>query len=341
MVRVLIVDDSSLVRSVLRDALSDEKDLQVVGEAADGLAALRMIKQLRPDVVTMDVLMPLMGGAETIRRVMAECPTPIVVFAAAQTDQNLAWKALESGATEVFAKPVAGLDAITVANLCAALRRAAKAQVIHREPPDPITAGRMHSFMRIAANTGVLGIVGSTGAPRVLQAILSRLPATFPWPIAVVQHTLRGFTDSLVTWLANYSALKVEIARPGSQLRRGVVMVAPDDHHLEILPGGRVHLSPAPSVDGHRPSGTVLLRSLAQAYGSRAAGLVLTGMGRDGADGAAAIDAGRGLVIVEEPATAMLPSMPGEALGRCSAAMREEAEKLGALLIDLAEVKNW
>jgi two-component system chemotaxis response regulator CheB len=334
-VRVVIVDDSPLVRGLLREALTEQPDLQVVGEAGDGLAALRLIKQTRPDVVTMDVLMPIMGGPEAIRRVMQECPTPIVVFAAARADHNLAWQALESGAAEVFAKPTAGLDAVTVANLAAALRRAASARVARKGaaekapaplPPRPVARG----------GTAVIGIVGSTGAPRVLQAILSSLPATFPWPIAIVQHTLRGFADSLVKWLAGYTPLNIELARHGSELKRGTVVVAPDDAHLEIHAKGRVHLNPGPSVDGHRPSATVLLKSLASAYGMRAAGLVLTGMGRDGAEGAAAIDAAKGLVMVEEPSTAMLPSMPGEALGRCPNAVREEAERLGRLLVELS-----
>jgi two-component system, chemotaxis family, protein-glutamate methylesterase/glutaminase len=335
-VRVVIVDDSPLVRGLLREALTEQPDLQVVGEAGDGLAALRLIKQARPDVVTMDVLMPIMGGPEAIRRVMQECPTPIVVFAAARADQNLAWQALESGAAEVFAKPTAGLDAVTVANLAAALRRAASARVARKAAPEPAPAPPVVRPTLVRGATAAIGIVGSTGAPRVLQSILSALPQSFPWPIAIVQHTLRGFTDSLVKWLAGYTPLKVELARHGSELRRGVVLVAPDDAHLEIQAKGRVHLNPGPSVDGHRPSATVLLRSLASAYGMRAAGLVLTGMGRDGAEGAATIDAARGLVIVEEPSTAMLPSMPGEALGRVPNAMREEAERLGRLLLDLA-----
>jgi two-component system, chemotaxis family, protein-glutamate methylesterase/glutaminase len=335
-VRVVIVDDSPLVRGLLREALTEQPDLQVVGEAGDGLAALRLIKQARPDVVTMDVLMPIMGGPEAIRRVMQECPTPIVVFAAARADQNLAWQALESGAAEVFAKPTAGLDAVTVANLAAALRRAASARVARKREPDPLPPAPVHRPTLIRGATAVVGIVGSTGAPRVLQSILSTLPASFPWPIAIVQHTLRGFADSLVKWLSGYTALKVELARHGTELRRGLVVVAPDDAHLEIHAKGRVHLNPGPSIDGHRPSATVLLKSLAAAYGMRAAGMVLTGMGRDGAEGAANIDAARGLVIVEEPSTAMLPSMPGETLGRVPNAMREEAERLGRLLLDLA-----
>ena len=307
-VRVVIVDDSPLVRGLLREALTEQPDLEVVGEAGDGLSALRLIKQARPDVVTMDVLMPIMGGPEAIRRVMLECPTPIVVFAAARADHNLAWQALESGAAEVFAKPTGGLDAVTVANLAAALRRAASARVAMRrrapEPTPEINTGAYSVVSPTAVSrsaTAIIGIVGSTGAPRVLQSILSTLPANFPWPIAIVQHTLRGFTESLVNWLAGYTRLKVELGRHGAEMRRGVVVVAPDDAHLEIHAKGRIILNPGPSVDGHRPSATVLLKSLATAYGMRAAGMVLTGMGRDGAEGAASIDAARGLVIVEEP----------------------------------------
>jgi two-component system, chemotaxis family, protein-glutamate methylesterase/glutaminase len=336
-VRVLIVDDSPLVRILLREALSEQPGMEVVGEAADGLQALRLIQERRPDVVTMDVLMPLMSGPETIRRVMAACPTPIVVFAAAQADQTLAWQALEYGATEVFAKPTEGLDPVTVANLAASLRRAAKARV-KRPPPSAVDE------IRRAPGSGagrrpiaVLGIVGSTGAPQVLQQILSTLPGNFPWPIAIVQHTLRGFTESLVSWLSGYCRLKVQLARGGTDLKRGLVVVAPDDAHLEIGPGGRMMLMPGPSIDGHRPSATALLRSLAASYGPRAAGLVLTGMGRDGAEGAAAIDANKGFVMVEEPATAMLPSMPGEALARVPHALREETPRLGQMLVDLAE----
>jgi two-component system chemotaxis response regulator CheB len=233
-----------------------------------------------------------------------------------------------------------GLDATTVGNLASALRRAAKARVGARTEKESYGDRRTRTQPRIAAATGVLGIVGSTGAPRVLQAILSALPPTFPWPIAIVQHTLRGFADSLVSWLATYTELKIEIARPGAQLRRGLVLVAPDDAHLEIQTGGRVFLSGAGTVEGHRPSATVLLRSLAHSYGPRAAALVLTGMGRDGCDGAAAVDAAKGLVMVEEPATAMLPSMPVEALNRVPHAIREEAERLGNLLLELSGLKT-
>jgi two-component system, chemotaxis family, protein-glutamate methylesterase/glutaminase len=339
-VRVVIVDDSSLVRSLLREALSQIPGMEVVGEAGDGLAALRLIKQLRPDVVTMDVLMPIMGGPESIRRVMAECPTPIVVFAAAQTDQRLAWQALEYGAAEVFAKPTHGLDPGTVASLAAALRRAASARVGRRPaaPSRPRSAGSAGtaSAMGLGRSVAVMGIVGSTGTPQVLQQILAALPADFPWPLAIVQHTLRGFTESLVSWLANYTALRIELATTDSQLRRGLVLVAPDDAHLQFDGHGQAQLISAPNVDGHRPSATVLLQSLADSFGGRAAGLVLTGMGRDGADGAGAIDAAGGLVVVEEPATAMLASMPGEALFRAPRALREEAPRMGQLLADLA-----
>ena len=339
-IKVVIVDDSSLIRTLLRDALSGEPDLEVVGEAGDGLSALRLIKEKRPDVVTMDVLMPIMGGPETIRRVMAECPTAIVVFAAADSSGKLAFQALGSGAAEVFAKPTFGLDAQTVQQLAAALRRAAAARVERasrarptRPLPEPTSRGR--ALESAAAAVEVLGIVGSTGAPQVLHTILAALPSSFRWPIAIVQHTLRGFTEGLVSWLASDARLTVKMARAGMRVEPGLVVVAADDTHLEIDPSGRVVLSTAPPVDGHRPSATVLLRSLAASFGPRAAGLVLTGMGRDGAAGAASLDAARGLVLVEDPGTAMLPTMPTEALARVPHAVREETCRLPRMLVEL------
>jgi two-component system, chemotaxis family, protein-glutamate methylesterase/glutaminase len=337
-IRVLIVDDSSLTRALISDALSGEPDLEVVGEAGDGLTALRLIKEKRPDVVTMDVLMPIMGGAETIARVMAECPTPIVVFAATDSHQPLAFRALELGAAEVFAKPRSGLDAATIQGLAAALRRAATARVGRRPPGNAADLPpRQRSADGVAATVEILGIVGSTGAPQVLQRILAELPARFPWAIAVVQHTLRGFTESLVQWLGSYTPLSVQMARPGMQLLPGKVVVAPDDGHLEIDPSGRAVVQPGPLVDGHRPSATVLLRSLAANYGRRAAGLVLTGMGRDGAAGAAELDAARGLVLVEDPTTAMLPTMPSEALALVPHALRETTARLPRWLVELSQ----
>jgi two-component system, chemotaxis family, protein-glutamate methylesterase/glutaminase len=338
-VRVLIVDDSPLVRGLLREALSQQPELEVVGEAGDGLAAVRMTAALRPDVVTMDVLMPLLSGPEAIERIMAECPTPVVVFAAPRTDQSQTWRAIEAGAAEVFAKPTSGLDDYTVRKLAAALQRAAQARVGQPAAPGPLAPALHGALPRPLTGSRVLGIVGSTGAPRVLKMILSRLPADFPWPIAIVQHTLRGFTESLSMWLARDSRLKVELARPGQRLRPGTALVGPDDAHLQLDRGGIVHLRTGPLVDGHRPSATVLLRSLAASHGSAAVGLVLTGMGRDGAEGAQAVEAARGQIIVEDPASAMLPSMPEEALAVAPRALREDAERMAPLLIALAGVR--
>ena len=213
-----------------------------------------------------------MGGPETIRRVMAECPTPIVVFAAAQTDQRLAWQALEYGAAEVFAKPTAGLDPVTVANLAAALRRAASARV-GRRPATPRRRAPPTAAPPALAPPPDRGCWASSdrpARPQVLQRILSTLPANFPWPIAIVQHTLRGFTESLVSWLSGYTALRgrAGAGRAASCERGpgagGARRRPPGDRRPR--PGAAD--APAPIVDGHRPSATVLLRSLAASYGA-------------------------------------------------------------------------
>jgi two-component system chemotaxis response regulator CheB len=332
--RVLLVDDSSLVRAVVREVLRGARDLEVVGEASDGLAALDAVRRLDPDVVTMDLLMPMMSGQDTIRRIMREKPTPIVVLAkpSSEADPNFI-ECLRAGAIEAFAKPSAGFDEHQARQLTSMLRRVAALKPrlsAVRLPAAP--APRPVTLTSVEA----VGIVGSTGAPRVIQALLAALPRQFPCPVFVVQHTAQGFAASLVRWFASGSRVRVRVAAEGEVPGPGEVVVAPDDAHLAVGRGGRVLLLRDPPLEGHRPSGTVLLRSMATVYGARAVGMVLTGMGRDGAVGLGAIDAERGTTIVEDPLTAVVPGMPREAKKLAPKALVETAERLPALLVALA-----
>ncbi len=335
--RLLIVDDSPLIRDVLRAVLAPFSDIEIVGEAADGLQAEAMIRSLEPDVVTMDVVMPMMSGLETIERIMAECPTPIVVVADAHgNEQSLAMEALDRGALEVFPKPATGFDARNGAELAAAIQRAARVPMQAAGWTRPRRRAVATPVVRASSSRiECIGIVGSTGSPRTLKSILAALPSGFSCGIAVVQHTARGFTDGLASWLDASTPLQVLVGRDGHRLRPGQVLVAPDDAHMEIAPGGVVRIRRSPPVDGHRPSATALLSSLAQAYGPRAVGVVLSGMGRDGASGLAAMEAAGALVIVESPEQAVVGGMPRQALELTRSAAVIPAADMGPLLARL------
>ncbi len=329
--RLLIVDDSPLIRSVLRSVLAASPEITVVGEAADGLQAQALVRQLAPDVVTMDVVMPMMSGLETIERIMSERPTPIVVVADVHGDtEKLAMEALDRGAVALFPKPTGGFDMRSREELTRAITRAAKVSV--RPPARARAHRRLPTAPAFRIQVDCIGIVGSTGSPRTLRSILAALPAGFPCGIAIVQHTTRGFTQALASWLDESSPLGVRVARDGARIEPGQIVIAPDDAHLEIVHGGTIRIRRDPPVDGHRPSATVLLRSLAQAYGSRASGVVLSGMGRDGADGLAALDRSGAVVFVEDPESAVVGGMPREALKAAPSAIVVPATQLGDAL---------
>ncbi|GAB4543649.1 MAG: chemotaxis response regulator protein-glutamate methylesterase [Haliangiales bacterium] len=331
-VRVIIVDDSPFVRQVLRDVLSRYPDIEVVGEAADGDRAERLVIERKPDVVTMDVVMPLVGGMEAIRSIMRRCPTPIVVVADAHRDHHdIAMQAIAAGAIDALPKPRSGFDQASADALVTALRSAAQVNVRWRSHRSRPPRQRSYVLIQRLSQARCIGIVASTGGPQTLRTILMRLHrCDFP-PVVVVQHTSIGFTQALVAWLATETRVRISIARDGRSLRRRTVVVAPDDTHLEIDGGGVMRLHQRPQAGNHRPSGTLLLRSLAHAYGADAVGVVLTGMGDDGADGAHAVETRGGLVLVEDPALAILDGMPRAAIERTHAALIVSSSRIGKL----------
>lgn len=334
-VRVLIVDDSDFFREVLRDVLSGYPDLEVVGEAADGAVAIEQAARLRPDVITMDVLLPLVGGIEAIRAIMAQRPTPIVGLSRlVGRGERLGLDALAAGAVEVVEKPTTGLDSATARRLVDLLRSAARGRfaVVTAEAPRPAS----HGWPRFRTRPGILGLVASTGGPQVLRRLLGALPAGFPIPIAIVQHTVSGFTVPLASWLDDSSELTVAPAVAGQRLAAGQVAIAPDGQHLELDGDGVVRLRVGALESGHRPSGTVLLRSLARGYGARALGAVLSGMGRDGSDGLAEIDRAGGVAVVQHPDDAVIDTMPRHALAMVARASVATAEQLPAIFLAAA-----
>ena len=328
--RVVIVDDSPFVREVLRARLAPHADIEIAGEAGDGQTAERMIATLRPDVVTMDVVMPLVSGLDAIRRIMSTCPTPIVVVSDARGGvAELMVQAIAAGAVDVFVKPPRGFDELAATQLASVLRNAARARL--RKPPRAATSPplRPADVVRRLATASVIGIVASTGGPPVLRQLIAALPPTLPVPVAIVQHTAIGFTQALASWLREATRAPVDVGRAGHPLR-GVV-IAPDEHHMEVTRAGEIVLQRGAPVRGHRPSGTILLQSLA-AYGRGAVGIVCTGMHDDGAVGLAALEAAGGVALVEDPQGAMIDSMPRAAIAATRAPVVASVARIAELL---------
>jgi len=309
-VRVLVADDSELFRELLSGVVRAGGDLELVAVASDGERAAALARRHRPDVITMDLNMPATDGYAGIARIMAETPTPILVLTASPTEAA-GFRALSLGALDIMEKPRAEADLESYGQaLRARLRLLAGVRVIRH--PRGLRSERSVP-RRAAAPAEVVVLGASLGGPRALASILSRLPASFPVPVAVVQHIADGFTGGLASWLAQEAHLEVEEAVDGEPLRAGRVLLAPTGRHL-VVSRGVAHLVDDPPVDTFRPSVTPLFASAARHYGPRACGVLLTGMGRDGAEGLKAIQAAGGVTLVQDEATSVVFGMPRAAI---------------------------
>lgn len=364
MIRCLVADDSRAFRAILRTILA--RDVEVVGEAADGAEAVAQVLALRPDVVTMDVRMPGKDGLVAIDEIMRIAPTPIVVVSAeaGPEHQEIAFRALELGAIEVLAKPrsdghgrfereadairlsvraVSGLKLVTrhrrpfrtAATPSPALRALPLKGPPAVAPVAPRRVSAPGASPGVAQPVRVLGIAASTGGPAGLARILKALPRDYPVPILVVQHIAHGFETGLVHWLGGECALTVKLAEDGEPIRAGAVLFAPEGRHL-VAAGGVVRFTSNPPVGGFRPSGSVLLSSLARELGGAAAGLVLSGMGEDGAAGLGEIRARGGWTAAQGPQTSVVYGMPRVALERGAAEHMIELDEIGPALVRLA-----
>jgi two-component system chemotaxis response regulator CheB len=319
-VTVLVVDDSSLCRQLICDALAKDPDIEVIGQAANGEEAIARALELNPAVITMDVDMPVLDGLTATERIMGENPVPILVLTADPRKEApaLTHRALSVGALALQVKP--SLDAGPEAwNLAREVKLLSTVKVIRhvrgvKKSNVPVSSPSQAAFGPSAV--GVIAIAASTGGPQVLQRVLGELPAELPVPIVVAQHISQAFSDSLVSWIQGSSKLKVRVAKDGDLLTPGTVLIAPPDAHLTIPSRGRVAVKPGPSKDGQVPSGTLLLESAATAYGRRAVGVILTGIGTDGVDGIAAIRAQGGVTIAQSQDSAIVFGMPGAAISR-------------------------
>ena len=318
MIRVLIVDDSAFVRKALSRMLGGADDIQVVGTAVDGQDGVEKALALRPDVVTLDVKMPRLDGLEALRRIMAECPTAVLLLSSLTGEgADVTLRGLDLGALDFVDKSsVEGhMNLLSLADeLLEKVRALAKAQ--RRAPAAaPATQLPLPEFARQRADLVVIGT--STGGPAALQTVIPALPADLPVPVLVVQHMPIGFTRSLAERLDQRSDLMVREARDGEPLLPGRVLIAPAGRHLKLhrVHGeARVLLDYEPLDALHRPSVDVLMQSAARTFGGAVLGVVLTGMGADSVEGLRAIRAAGGRTLAESEDTCVIYGMPKAAI---------------------------
>jgi two-component system, chemotaxis family, protein-glutamate methylesterase/glutaminase len=322
-IRVLVVDDSALMRKLIPAILARESSIEVVGTAMDGAFALKKIEELKPDVVTLDLEMPRMDGMETLRLIMRRAPLPVILFSTHSKEGGYAtFKALAMGAVDFLAKPKdASSHLDEIADQLIAKIKVAKRAVGRKLPPAIIeeTAAPKKATRAALPPRRVIAIGISTGGPNALQFVLSQIPADFQSAIVIVQHMPEGFTEMFAKRLDECCALEVQEARSGDLLVAGRVLICPGNRHIMVrrMPRGDMAvLSDSPPVNGHRPSADVLFHSVAQQFGLTAVGLLMTGMGEDGAEGLGALKAAGGVTIAQSEDTCVVSGMPRAAISK-------------------------
>lgn len=340
-IRVLVVDDSALMRKLIPAILARDSSIEVVGTAMDGAFALKKIEELQPDVVTLDLEMPRMDGMETLRLIMRRAPLPVILFSTHSKEGGYATlKALALGAVDFLTKPkdAAAGHLEEIADQLIAKIKVAKRAAGRKLPPAVIqeTAAPKKGTRASLPPRRVIAIGISTGGPNALQFVLSQIPADFLSTILVVQHMPEGFTEMFAKRLDECCALEVHEARSGDLLLAGRVLICPGNRHMMVrrMPRGDMTiLSDGPPVNGHRPSADVLFHSVAQEFALTSVGILMTGMGDDGAEGLGAIKAAGGMTIAQSEDTCVVSGMPRAAIIKGYASKIIPLDGLGAYLV--------
>lgn len=344
-VRLLIAEDSALFAEAIVAIVEEDPAIRVVGVAKNGEQALAMTESLRPDVVLMDVYMPVLDGLSAVQAIMARCPTPILVMTASPEGPtgSLAFEALSRGALDMVPKPTTWTgtkaeqdDLRSRVKLVAAIRvvrlargaapAVGKVATVPASRPEPRAKHR------------VVGIGASTGGPPALAKVLGELPSDFPFAVLVVQHLSMGFDRQIVGWLREVCALRVELASAGAAAAAGTILVAPCDQHMVLEANGTVGLTARPRENGHRPSVDVLFSSIATVCGSNGIGVELTGMGADGARGLLEMRSRGAATIAQDEATSVIFGMPKAAIAAGAVKDVLPIDEIGPLLCRLGSV---
>lgn len=375
-IRVLLVEDSPVALVILKRILATSPDIEVVGTARHGREALELIPKLQPQVICTDYHMPQMNGLEFTEEVMVRFPRPILVISASvqAEDTQTIFKMLNAGAVDVFPKPrspsveeyellkqeliskIKILSGVTVftrhrrnSNFTTLVDRTTRTtesnrQAVKLETKSTISVPRPAAtnslFQSSYSKPKILSIGASTGGPQALNNILSQLPINFPLPILCVQHISEGFLQGLVDWLGSECQMPVKIANFGELPKPGVIYFPPEGRHLELDNFGKFICNNSPPVSGHRPSVTVTFNSVAKCYGAANIAVLLTGMGRDGADGMLAIAQAGGITIAQDEASCVVFGMPREAIALGAAKHILPVNEIAAMLLRQLKIPN-
>lgn len=381
MIRVLIADDSRATQRILTSLLADEPGIEVIGTASTGVEAIQKFRELKPDLVTMDIFMPEMDGLEATRRIMEEFSARIVIISSMVNSRDLktSFEAIRSGAIEVIGKPTGVLQgdySEVKKTLIRVIRKMMDTTPENRfswlpgdpypglsdiseavtqdlEPIDEVpVSGRISQFpmeaglkpvnVRIASIPdsffpSIICIGGSTGAPAVLVDMLSHLPADYPIPIAIAQHIARGFAHGLADWLNSSCKMDVKLVDKGDKMRPGTVLVSRDDHHFRFRPRGFIDLMQSVDTEQYTPSINMFFESAAEAYGPTAMGIILTGMGADGAMGLLKMRQTGAVTIAQDEKSSVVYGMPRVAVESDAVLQEMDPAQMVGLMLEVAE----
>jgi two-component system chemotaxis response regulator CheB len=320
MIRVLVVDDSPLMCKLLTTVMNADPQILVVAVANNGREAVALVPCLQPDIITMDMDMPVMDGLEATKQIMANHPTPILIVSSSvfKLGMEKVFKAISRGALDVIDKSEIEFigDKRSGEALIAKIKFLTSVRVMDQSL---VKFRHERSIVDLKApkkklSDQIVAFVASTGGPQALLKILQRLPEDFPCGIVIVQHITSGFLSGLVDWLGKECKIRVKIGEDSEEIRPGVAYIAPDNFHMRVKEGGKISLSDEPTNNGHRPSGDVLLESVAKTYGKGCVAAILTGMGRDGAVGMKAVRQSQGMTIAQNEKSCVVFGMPNAAI---------------------------
>ncbi len=331
MIRVLIADDSAVTRDLLRYILESDPEIIIAGMAANGKEAVELAAELKPDIITMDIEMPVMDGVEATRKIMEKNPVPVIIVSSFwnTADVNLTFRALEIGAIAIADKPKgpAAPDfeseskrLVTTVKLMSEIK-VVKRVYAHKNETINLVTGPVKPSAKVI---NLVGIGASTGGPQVIEKILRGLRKDFRLPILLVQHITPGFTQGFISWINQSSGIPVKLAENNEKMKGGVCYVAPDNRHMILESGQRIGLSDNPPFNSHKPSVSTLFSSIEKEAGANSAVILLSGMGRDGAAEMKKIKDKGGVTIIQNEESCIIFGMPGE------------AKKLGAAELELS-----